>query len=242
MSVETSVTNSEELQSFVTPNADTFVTVAEAARALNLSERQVRRYAGRMAESDRLPAQNVRPGPDTMTGPSPARVRLSALALLARKVMSEAEALDKASSVSSEVTGSSPAQAGHDDRLPSESVRPLPGVVSENMAAIRAELEIEKRRAAVAEVERDGLKERLADTQAERDRLSRNLDEALAIARAAQDQERAGRLLGSGRTVQQIEASGLTGGDSSGDSGMGVGIVPPDSGTRPWWAFWKARG
>ena len=223
-----------------------FVTVADAARALNLSERQVRRYAGRMAESDRLPAQNVRPhdrpGPDTMTGPSPARVRLSALALLARKVMSEAEALDKASSVSSEVTGSSPAQAGHDDRLPSESVRPLPGVVSENMAAIRAELEIEKRRAAVAEAERDGLKERLADTQAERDRLSRNLDEALAIARAAQDQERAGRLLGSGRTVQQIEASGLTGGDSSGDSGMGVGIVPPDSGTRPWWAFWKARG
>ncbi len=209
-----------------------FVTVAEAARALHLSERQVRRYAGRLAESDRLPAgkasalqpQSVRrgdrPTPDAMTGPSPARVRLSALALLAGKVIVEGNARDEASGPLPEVTGSSPAYAGHDDRPPSESVRPVSGVVSEDLAILREQL-------ARVTAERDGLTARLADTQAERDRWQEQAREAMEVARAAQDQERAGRLLGSSRAPVQIEASGLTAGDSGEVSSAGGGIVPP---------------
>ena len=49
-----------------------FVTVSEAARRLGISERQVRRWAGRLADSDRLASGLTSPT-------SPARVRLSAL-------------------------------------------------------------------------------------------------------------------------------------------------------------------
>ena len=58
-----------------------FVTVAEAAALLGLSERQVRRYAGRLAPDDRRE-------PDTMTGSGrtqAGRLRLSALVAAAGK-------------------------------------------------------------------------------------------------------------------------------------------------------------
>lgn len=60
---------------------DRFVTVAEAAALLGLSERQVRRYAGRLATDDRRE-------PDTMTGSGrtqAGRLRLSALVAVAGK-------------------------------------------------------------------------------------------------------------------------------------------------------------
>ena len=211
-----------------------FVTVSELADRLGISPRQASRWMSRVADADK----------DT-TDARQSRVRLGAVVALRATVTRRSQGSRAGVSPSTSETDApnvatviGQSRGGHEAVI-SETEG---GHATVTLEQVRLELEIEKRRAAVAEAERDGLKERLADTQAERDRLSRNLDEALAIARAAQDQERAGRLLGSGRTVQQIEASGLTGGDSSGDSGMGVGIVPPDSGTRPWWAFWKARG
>jgi len=221
-----------------------FVTVSEAARALGLSERQVRRYAGRLAESDRLPAQSVRPGdrptPDATTGPSPARVRLSALALLAGKVIAEESTPEKAS-------GSSPAPAGHDDRLPAESVRPVSGVasegsnlrtsgplVSEDLATLREQL-------ASVTAERDGLTARLADTQADRDAWKEQAQTLTEALRAAQDEARAARLIG-GRPMQQIEAQNLTAGDSGASEASGGPLDTPDTVKVPWWAFWKGRG
>lgn len=228
------------MSGFQEESSPEFVTVAEAARALGLSERQVRRYAGRLVESDRLPAHSVRPGdrptPDAMTGPSPARVRLSALALLAGKVIVEGNARDEASGPLPEVTGPCPAYAGHDDRPPSESVRP----VSEDLAILREQL-------ASVTAERDGLTLRLADTQAERDRWQEQAREALEVARAAQDQERAGRLLGSSRAPVQIEASaegsnlrsGLTESPQAQESGIGGGIAPPSQTEEPRRKFWS---
>jgi hypothetical protein len=53
----------------VTDDAEELVTVAEAARALGIDARQVRRYAAGLGHSDRTPA-----------GQSPVRVRVSAVA------------------------------------------------------------------------------------------------------------------------------------------------------------------
>lgn len=206
------------------PESD-FVTVSEAARALGLSERQVRRYAGRLAESDR-------PTPDATTGSSPARVRLSALALLAGKVIAEESTPEKAS-------GSSPAPAGHDDRPPAESVRPVSGVasgplVSEDLATLREQL-------ASVTAERDGLTARLADTQTDRDAWKEQAQTLTEALRAAQDEARAARLIG-GRPMQQIEAAGLAGDAQSAVSSAGEGITTPSASDRSWWQFWKGRG
>ena len=221
------------------PAAEGFVTVAEAARALQLSERQVRRYAGRLAESDRLT-------PDAMTGASPARseasalrVRLPALAALAGKVLAEEKASDGASGSLPEVTGASPAPAGHGDRLPDESVRPVSGaMVSEDLAALREQL-------ASVIAERDGLTARLADTASDRDAWKGQAQELTQALQRAQDETRAARVMSSGRVVQQIEASGLTGGSQSGDtarSGSLDTVVTHETGKAPWWAFWRRRG
>lgn len=205
------------------PEAE-FVTVAEAARALQLSERQVRRYAGRMAESDRLT-------PDATAGPSPARVRLSALAALAGKVIIEGNATGETSGPLPEVTGSSPAYAGHDDRPPGESVRPVYGVVSEDLATLREQL-------ASVTAERDGLTARLADTQADRDAWKEQAREATLLARVAQDEVRSARLIGQ-RPMQQIEALETPGGSqSSPDVPSGV-IDRTEQEKRPFWAFWR---
>ena len=202
-----------------------FVTVSEAARALGLSERQVRRYAGRLAESDR-------PTPDATTGPSPARVRLSALALLAGKVISEESTPEKASGFIEEASGPSPAPAVHDDRPPAESVRPVSGpLVSEDLATLREQL-------ASVTAERDGLTARLADTQTDRDAWKEQAQTLTEALRAAQDEARAARLIG-GRPMQQIEAQNLTGGDSGADEVPGGGIDSTDRRQRPWWAVWS---
>lgn len=197
-----------------------FVTISEAARALGLSERQVRRYAGRMAESDRL-----------TSGSSPARVRLSALALLAGKVI-------VGESTPEEVTGSSPASVGHDDRLSAESVRPVSegsnlrqsGVVSEDLATLREQL-------ASVTAERDGLTARLADTQTDRDAWKEQAQTLTEALRAAQDEARAARLIGA-RPMQQIEAPGLAGGDSGEVSASGGGITTPSISEEPKRGFW----
>jgi len=200
--------------------SEEFVTVSEAARALGLSERQVRRYAGRLAESDR-------PTPDATTGPSPARVRLSALALLAGKVIAEESTPEKAS-------GPSPVPAGHDDRPPDESVRPMSGLlVSEDLATLREQL-------ASVTAERDGLTARLADTQADRDAWKEQAREAIELARVAQDEVRSARLIGQ-RPMQQIEASGLAGDAQSEVSASGEGITPSTT-ERSWWQFWRKGG
>lgn len=208
--------------------SEEFVTVSEAARALGLSERQVRRYAGRLAESDR-------PTPDATTGPSPARVRLSALALLAGKVISEESTPEKASGLIEEASGPSPAPAGHDDRPPAESVRPVSGLlVSEDLATLREQL-------ASVTAERDGLTARLADTQADRDAWKEQAREAIELARVAQDEVRSARLIGQ-RPMQQIEASGLAGDAQSEVSAPVGGITTPLDSERSWWQFWKGRG
>lgn len=115
-----------------------WVTIAEAAQVLGLSERQVRRYAGRLAEDDRLPPKSDRPEPDiqtenvrSMSGSSPVRVRLSALARAAGRPAVEENPTGSTSGASSEVSGSSPASTGH-------GVRPMSGPLSEEEARSEA--------------------------------------------------------------------------------------------------------
>lgn len=214
-----------------------FVTIAEAAKALNLSERQVRRYAGRLAESDRLPAKSVRPGdrptPDMMTGPCPARVRLSALALLAGKGIVEGNAPNEASGFLPEVTGASPAYAGHDDRPIGKSVRLMSGVVSEDLASLREQL-------AAVTADRDGLTARLADTQADRDAWKEQAREAIELARVAQDEVRSARLVGQ-RPMQQIESHAASAGDSGEVLAPG-GALASEEPKRGFWARLWGRG
>ena len=224
------------------PSAEGFVTVAEAARALQLSERQARRRAAVLEATGRTRTDG--------------RTRLVTVADM-RTVRPDAD--KKSLPASMDASAGTP---GHDrmtDRtdIQSEADGRTDGHV-EALAEMRAELETERRRASESE-KRAAVAEARADLlESERDRLDKKLDEALAIARAAQDEARAARLLGSGRATMQIESS-----ERSFEAPSGLATAPqnddrysegaktpldtvkaPSEATKlqPWWAFWKARG
>ena len=206
------------------PESD-WVNASQAVAALGVSERSVRRFAGQLPGTARRKRQGL-----------PVEFRLSALADL----MGRTEVLTTLPGDARQL----PESAGHEQAGTNRQAAGDAGQ-NEQLTALRAELAEERElahaselRAAVAEARAELLATSLADTQAERDRWQEQAREALEVARAAQDQERAGRLLGSGRAVQQIEASGLTGGDSGVSEVSGGMLDTPSASEEPKRGFW----
>lgn len=211
-----------------------FVSVGQAAKVLGVSDRTARRMAGQLADSDRTEG----------TGHG-RRVRLAAMQALRSEALQQRGKGDssfhletapkpKTGQDADTVAGQWP-DSGHVHPVNGRSMAGQDTNAVAELAALRAE--------------KEGLLARLTDTASDRDawkeqaaRLDTRLAEALEALQRAQDEARASRLIGGGRAAMQIEASGLTAGDSSEGSGPGGGIVPPESVTRPWWAFWKGRG
>ncbi|WP_309709889.1 hypothetical protein, partial [Armatimonas sp.] len=201
-----------------------FVTVSELARALDISPRQASRWMARAAVADR----------DT-TASGQSRVRLAAVVALREATVIKKHDRHQERSIEdlpSTVTDSDMTVApdtmtvtrrsseAHDDGHAAEASE----LRTVALDLIRTELETERRRAsdlekraAVAEARAELLEKSLTDTQGERDRWASQAESLTEALQRAQDETRAARLIG-GRQVQQIEAAGLTVGDSSGDS------------------------
>ena len=191
--------------------SDAFVTVAEAARALGVDARQVRRWADHLEPKDKgQDTQRTHKGQPIVT------VRLSSV-----------EALQK---------GDSRGETSKDTaKGQSKDTAPRPVLVSLDMSfEIAAKLADAEKRAAVAEARAELLERERNDWKEQ----ASSLTEAL---RAAQDEARAARLMPS-RAAMQIEAAGLTAGDSGEGSVSGGGITAPDAVRAPWWAFWRSYG
>lgn len=208
-----------------------FLTVSELARALSISERQAARWVSRVSDADRL-----------TTDGGPTRVRLASVIELRAKATGKPSPSANPQILESDMTDNRAdtrlSQYRHDVSHKSDVTVPT-------LAALRDELENEKRRAAVLEAERDGLTARLADTASDRDawkeqagRLDTRLAEALEALQRAQDEVRSARLIGQ-RFPMQLEASGLT--DATVDKKIGSdGERQSDSEKKyPFWAFWK---
>jgi hypothetical protein len=211
-----------------------FVTVSEAARALGLSERQVRRYALQLGPTDK------RQDPKRQHKGQP--VGLVSL-----------EALRKATEKDITTEKPSGTDNGQPRGMPVESTGKASGVPVEPAPVAPVDLlerisEAEKR-AAVLEAERDGLTARLADAQkaaldtaSDRDAWKEQAQTLTEALRAAQDEARAARLIG-GRPMQQIEAQNLTAGDSGASEASGGGITTPSASEEPKRGFWaRLRG
>ena len=178
-----------------------FVTVAEAARALQLSERQVRRYLPLLRPTDKRQDANRQ-----HKGQPVGLVSL--------------EALRKASTKDSNTEKPSGTANGHATGVPVETSGKASGVPVELLAAL-AEA---NQRAAVAEARAELLATSLADVQRERNDWKEQAAGALEALQRAQDEARAARLMPT-RAAMQIEASGLTGGDSGVSEVSGGGIT-----------------
>jgi len=167
-----------------------FVTISEAARALGVDARQVRRWVDRLEPKDKgQDTQRTHKGQPIVT------VRLSAV-----------EALQKGDSRGEAPKDTTKGQA--------RDTGPRPVRVSDEMSLRLSEAE---KRASALEVRAAVAEARAELLEAERDRLDKSLTEALAIARAAQDAERSARLIGS-REIRQVEGFEERFEPSSGDS------------------------
>lgn len=227
-----------------------FVTVPELARALSISERQAARWALRVSDIDRRVS-------DTRQ----TRVRLASVIELRSKAIGKPSAsqipTDTTSDMSDvnhqmsdterQMTDMRQTRVRHDDRHVSDITTPT-------AADILSELELEKRRSAVLEAEKEGLMARLADasqhlseTVSDRDawreqagRLDTRLAEALGALQQAQDEARAARLIGQ-RSMMQLEASGLTDATVNEKTGSDAESQGDSDKGRPFWAFWKHK-
>lgn len=122
-----------------------FVTVAEAAALLGLSERQVRRYAGRLAPDDRRE-------PDIMTGSGrtqAGRLRLSAIEEQAGRSRSDARQEPDTGRTHDRQGPDAPEDdSGEDWRARALVAEALAGRTQEEVAYLRAALEREQATAA----------------------------------------------------------------------------------------------
>jgi hypothetical protein len=189
-----------------------FVTISEAARALQLSERQVRRYASQLEPTDKRQDPNRQ-----HKGQPVGLVRLLSVESLLKSDIPRGESSGK---------GNGHASGGPVEPSGKASGGPLVGMPVELAEALQ--------RAAVAEARAELLERERNDWKEQ----ASSLTEAL---RAAQDEARAARVIGQ-RQVQQIEASGLSAGDSGEAVASGGGITTSSTTERSWWQFWKARG
>jgi len=182
-----------------------FVTVAEAATALGLSERQVRRLIARLEPTDKRQDSNR-----LHKGRPVALVRLLSV-----------EALQKSAPVEGEPTGK---PNGQQAASPVDSTgKPTAGPVALSVEVAQQLAEAEKR-AAVAEARAELLERELGDWKGQ-------AREALRALQQAQEETRAARLMPAGRGPGLIASQETAGGDSGG-AGPSAGGVGPK---RPWW-------
>ena len=184
-------------------DVEEFVTITEAAKALGVSERQARRLAATLTATDKRQDSQR-----THRGVPVAVVRYSAVEALHK----DDAPREKSAGRTSGTVAASPLETN--------------GVSSVMSADVAARIATAEQRAAVAEARAELL-------ERERNDWKEQAHQALQVARAAQDQERAGRLLGSGRSMQAIEAHSLAGADSSESSAQGGVRVPPDDVEMP---------
>lgn len=204
-----------------------FVTVSEAARALQLSERQVRRYLPLLDPTDK------RQDPKRQHKGQPvALVSLAALETLQKQGTAEEKPSGKPNGHSSGV----PVE-------PSGTARGVPVAVAP-VELLERLAEAEKR-TAVLEAERDGLMARLADatkhqadTATDRDAWKAQAQDLTQALQRAQDEARAARLIG-GRAAPALSALETSDGSQSSPSVSGGVIDRPEAVERPWWAFWR---
>lgn len=201
-----------------------FVTVAEAASALGLSERQVRRLIARLEPTDKRQDSNR-----LHKGQPVALVRLLSVEALQKR---EGESTGKAN--------------GQQEAGPVGSTgKPTAGPVGEVLQLapdIAQKLADAEKRAAVAEARADLLERELGDWKEQAGTYSERLGEALRALQQAQEETRAARLLPSGRGPGLIASQETTGGDSGGASVPSGVSAPSPRPKRAWWQFGKAGG
>ena len=197
--------------------AGDFVTVAEASERWSVPARRIRHVLERSVKRGETPPETLQKTFRTKTGErSAVAYPVAWLGTLIDVENPQAETLQRS------VAERSANEA-------KQIAEPL-----QRSAPERSELSDWKARALVAEARAELLEKSVADAQkatadtaSDRDAWK---DQAASLTEAlqrAQDEARASRLIGGGRAVQQIEASGLTGGDSSGDTAQGGGITAP---------------
>jgi hypothetical protein len=223
-----------------------FVTVPELARALSISERQAARWALRVSDIDRH-----------MSDTRQTRVRLASVIELRSKATGKPSASQIPTDTTSDVSDINHQMSDTDREMTDTRqtrVRRVSDVTTPTAAAILSELELEKRRSAVLEAEKEGLIARLADaslylseTVSDRDawreqagRLDTRLAEALGALQQAQDEARAARLIGQ-RSVMQLEASGFTDATVNEKSSSDAESQQDSGKCHPFWAFWKTK-
>ena len=194
-----------------------FVSISRASQLLEAPERTVRRMADKLADSDRQVADR-----------GTRLVRLSALASLMGKEIKTAPASEVADT--EEASGRHMADKSGDVSDSSEGLADSGGHSGSALADA-------EKRAAVAEARADLLERELGAWKEQSGRLDSRLAEALEALQRAQDEARAARLIG-GRGAMQIEASGLTSGDSGEVSSAGEGITTPSASEEPKRGFW----
>lgn len=175
-----------------------FVTVAEAAKALGLSERQVRRLIARLEPTDKRQDSNR-----LHKGQPVALVRLLSVEALQKR---EGEPTGKTS--------------GQQEAGPVVTTgKPTAGPV-ETPVDLAQKLADAEKRAAVAEARAELLERELGDWKGQ-------AREALHALQQAQEESRAARLMPAGRGLGLIAPQESAGGDSGGDSVPSRGSAPP---------------
>jgi hypothetical protein len=173
-----------------------FVTVAEAASALGLSERQVRRLIARLEPTDKRQDSNR-----LHKGQPVALVRLLSVEALQKR---EGEPTGKPNGTQ---------EAGPVD----PTGKPTAGPVALSVEVAQKLAEAEKR-AAVAEARADLLERELGDWKEQAGTYSERLGEALRALQQAQEETRAARLMPAGRGPGLIASQETTGSPESSPS------------------------
>ncbi len=161
-----------------------FVTVAEAARALGLSERQVRRYTSQLQPTDKRQDSKRQ-----HKGQPVGLVRLLSVESLLKSDLRRGESTGIAN--------------GHASGVP---VEPTGKPTDTPVGSVPVELAEALQRAAVAEARAELLEKSVTNVQAERDAWKEQTGSLTEALRAAQDEARAARVIGN-REIRQVESS-----------------------------------
>jgi transposase-like protein len=217
------------------PEAETesFVTVSEAARALSVDARQVRRWVDRLSDSDKSSDTSRK-----YRGVPIVTVRMSALLALQSETLSHS-ADEKENTLDSDIrTGQ---QFGKTERPVRTSQRPnVP--MSENGAGLREIIERQD-----AEIKRlsDALQREQENTAAAQRLVDQSQQLQLLVERRAAALENEVEKLKALPAVEQERPSGLAGGDS-GDVSASLGAIPlpesPEAQKTGFWARLWGRG
>ena len=204
--------------------SDALLTIQEAAEALGIHEKRLRRLLARAEYRDR-----------TQTGTRETRTGTRTVSLLSSLLIADIRA--RLDMVPSTWSGDNTDRDGYGDNVDADkdtsknTDRTGTGTQTEKVQTPQNTMV----RVSVAGL--TALYEQRLEAQREtyelrlvaKDDVIASKDETIAALKLALSE-------------RQAAPSGLTAGDSGGDTAQGGGIVPPDSVTRPWWAFWKARG